>query len=72
MKLEKEENLKYQLEIIKFNKIYSSYSDIINFNLPEDQRSEEGKALIILIQISIYKFLYTEVILKMLELRQLY
>jgi|TARA_B100001057_G_scaffold189165_1_gene189975 S-adenosylmethionine hydrolase len=44
----------------KFNKIYSSYSDIINFNLPEDQRSDEGKALIIFnsnkyLQISIYR-----------------
>ena len=44
----------------KFNQIYSSYSDIINFNLTEDQRSDEGKALIIFntnnyLQISIYK-----------------
>ena len=44
----------------KFNKIYSSYSDIINFNLSEDQRSDEGKALIIFnsnnyLQISIYR-----------------
>lgn len=44
----------------KFKKIYSSYSDIINFNLAEDQRSDEGKALIIFnsnnyLQISIYR-----------------
>jgi len=44
----------------KFNKIYSSYSDIINFNLSEDQRSDEGKALILFnsnnyLQISIYR-----------------
>ena len=44
----------------KFNKIYSSYSDIINFKLSEDQRSDEGKALIIFnsnnyLQISIYR-----------------
>ena len=44
----------------KFSKIYSSYSDIINFNLTEDQRSDEGKALIIFnsnnnLQISIYR-----------------
>ena len=44
----------------KFNKIYTSYSDIINFNLSEDQRSDEGKALIIFnsnnyLQISIYR-----------------
>ena len=44
----------------KFNQIYSSYSDIINFNLTEDQRSDEGKALIIFntnnyLQIYIYK-----------------
>ena len=44
----------------KFNKIYSSYSDIINFNLTEDQRSDEGKALIIFnsnnyLQISRYR-----------------
>ena len=44
----------------KFNKIYSSYSDIINFNMSEDQRSDEGKALIIFnsnnyLQISIYR-----------------
>lgn len=44
----------------KFKKIYSSYSDIINFNLSEDQRSDEGKALIIFnsnnyLQISIYR-----------------
>ncbi len=44
----------------KFNKIYSSYSDIINFNLSEDLRSDEGKALIIFnsnnyLQISIYR-----------------
>ena len=31
----------------KFNQIYSSYSDIINFNLTEDKRNDEGKALII-------------------------
>lgn len=44
----------------KFNKIYTSYSDIINFNINEDQRSDEGKALIIFntnnyLQISIYR-----------------
>ena len=44
----------------KFNKIYSSYSDIINFNISEDQRSDEGKAIIIFnsnnyLQISIYR-----------------
>ena len=44
----------------KFNKIYSSYSDIINFNLSEDQRNDEGKALIIFnssnyLQICIYR-----------------
>lgn len=44
----------------KFKKTYSSYSDIINFNLSEDQRSDEGKALIIFnsnnyLQISIYR-----------------
>ena len=44
----------------KFNKVYSSYSDIINFELSEDQRSDEGKALIIFnsnnyLQISIYR-----------------
>ena len=44
----------------KFKKIYSSYSDIINFNISEDQRSDEGKALIIFnsnnyLQISIYR-----------------
>lgn len=44
----------------KFNKIYRSYSDIINFNINEDQRSDEGKALIIFntnnyLQISIYR-----------------
>ena len=44
----------------KFNKIHSSYSDIINFNLSEDLRSDEGKALIIFnsnnyLQISIYR-----------------
>ena len=44
----------------KFNKIYTSYSDIINFNINVDQRSDEGKALIIFntnnyLQISIYR-----------------
>tara|TARA_A100000164_G_scaffold86778_1_gene74552 strand:- start:696 stop:1532 length:837 start_codon:yes stop_codon:yes gene_type:complete len=44
----------------KFNKIYSSYSEIINFNLAEDQRNDEGKALIIFntnnyLQISIFR-----------------
>ena len=44
----------------KFNKIFSRYSDIINFKTPPNERNDEGKALVIfnsnnLLQISIYR-----------------
>ena len=44
----------------KFDKIFSRYSDIINFKTPPNERNDEGKALVIfnsnnLLQISIYR-----------------
>ena len=44
----------------KFNKIFSSYSDIINFKTPVNERNDEGKGLVVfnsnnLLQISIYR-----------------
>ncbi|OIQ38586.1 MAG: hypothetical protein BM563_06020 [Bacteroidetes bacterium MedPE-SWsnd-G1] len=44
----------------KFNKIFEKYSDIVNFDLPEEQRNQDGQKLIIFnssdfIEVSIYR-----------------
>ena len=44
----------------KFSKIYSKYSDIVNYTTPTSQRNDEGKGMVIfnsndLLQISIYR-----------------
>ncbi|WP_372752643.1 S-adenosyl-l-methionine hydroxide adenosyltransferase family protein [Mariniflexile sp.] len=44
----------------KFKKIYNRYSDIVNFDLPEDKRHDEGKGLVVFnsggfLEIAIYK-----------------
>lgn len=44
----------------KFKTIYSKYSDIVNFELEEDKRNDEGKALVVFnsskyLEIAIYK-----------------
>ena len=44
----------------KFTKIYSKYSDIINFDLPEEKRHDEGSHLAVFnssnyLEIAIYK-----------------
>ena len=44
----------------KFKKIFNKYSDIVNFKIPENQRNDEGKGLVVfnsseLLQISIYR-----------------
>ena len=44
----------------KFKKIYNKYSDIVNYNIPLNQRNDEGKGMVVfnssdLLQISIYR-----------------
>ena len=44
----------------KFKKIYNKYTDIVNYEIPIDQRNDEGKGLVVfnssdLLQISIYR-----------------
>jgi len=44
----------------KFKKIHSKYSDIVNFEIPEDKRSDEGRGLVVFnssnyLEIAIYK-----------------
>jgi hypothetical protein len=44
----------------KFKKIYNKYTDIVNYNLPLNQRNDEGKGMVIFnssdfLQISIYR-----------------
>lgn len=44
----------------KFKKIYSKYSDIVNFEVPEEKRNDEGRGLVVFnsslyLEIAIYK-----------------
>ena len=44
----------------KFKEVYSKYSDVINFDIPEDKRYDEGKAMVVFnssgyLEIAIYK-----------------
>ncbi|TWO31737.1 SAM-dependent chlorinase/fluorinase [Seonamhaeicola sediminis] len=44
----------------KFKKIYNKYSDIVNFEIPEDRRHDEGKGLVVFnsgdfLEIAVYK-----------------
>lgn len=44
----------------KFKKIYEHYSDIVNFDTPEEKRNDEGKALVVFnasnyLEIAVYK-----------------
>ena len=44
----------------KFKKIHDNYSDIINFDIPEEKRNDEGKALVVFntsgfLEIAVYK-----------------
>ncbi|TYA54322.1 SAM hydrolase/SAM-dependent halogenase family protein [Formosa maritima] len=44
----------------KFKKIYSKYSDIVNFDIPKEKRNDEGKSLVVFnssnhLEIAIYK-----------------
>ncbi len=44
----------------KFKKIYSKYSDIVNFDMPEESRNDEGRGLVVFnssqyLEIAIYK-----------------
>jgi S-adenosylmethionine hydrolase len=44
----------------KFKKIYTKYSDVVNFETPEDDRNDEGKGLVVFnsshyLEIAIYK-----------------
>lgn len=44
----------------KFKKIYSKYSDIVNFDIPEDKRQDEGRGLVVFnasnfLEIAVYK-----------------
>ena len=44
----------------KFKKIYNKYTDIVNYNMPLNQRNDEGKGMVVfnssgLLQISIYR-----------------
>ena len=44
----------------KFNKIYSKYSDIVNFDVEESKRNDEGKGMVVFnssgyLEIAVYK-----------------
>lgn len=44
----------------KFKKIYNKYSDIVNFNIPQEKRQDEGRGLVVFnsggfLEIAIYK-----------------
>ena len=44
----------------KFTKIYNKYSDIVNFNIPEEKRQDEGRKLVVFnsggfLEIAVYK-----------------
>ena len=58
--ISKGRNFEISARNYNFNKIYKKYSDIVNFNLPDSERNDEGKGLVIFnsndnLQISIYK-----------------
>ncbi|SDB31187.1 hypothetical protein SAMN03097699_0639 [Flavobacteriaceae bacterium MAR_2010_188] len=44
----------------KFKKIYEKYSDVVNFEIPEDERNDEGKGMVVFnssdyLEIAVYK-----------------
>lgn len=44
----------------KFREVYNKYSDVVNFDIPEDKRYDEGKALVVFnssgyLEIAVYK-----------------
>tara|TARA_B100001287_G_scaffold261217_1_gene250061 strand:- start:10411 stop:11244 length:834 start_codon:yes stop_codon:yes gene_type:complete len=58
--IQKGRNYEVSARNYKFNKIFSRYSDIINFKTPVNERNDEGKGLVVfnsnnLLQISIYR-----------------
>ena len=58
--ISKGRNFEISARNYNFNKIYKKYSDIVNFDLPDSERNDEGKGLVIFnsndnLQISIYK-----------------
>ncbi|RAJ16387.1 SAM hydrolase/SAM-dependent halogenase family protein [Olleya aquimaris] len=59
-KLQKGRNYEVSARNYKFKKIHSKYSDIINFDIPEDKRNDEGRGLVVFnssncLEIAIYK-----------------
>ncbi|MGB6268022.1 MAG: SAM-dependent chlorinase/fluorinase [Olleya sp.] len=59
-KLQKGRNYEVSARSYKFKKIHTKYSDIINFEIPEDKRNDEGRGLVVFnssnyLEIAIYK-----------------
>ncbi len=53
---------KYEISVrnFKFDKIYKNYSEIVDFSIPEEKRSDEGKSMVLFnssnyLEIAIYK-----------------
>jgi S-adenosylmethionine hydrolase len=58
--VQKTRNYEIAARNYKFNKVHNHYSDIINFEIPEDKRNDEGKALVVFnasdyLEIAVYK-----------------
>ncbi len=58
--IQKGRNFEISARNYKFKKIYHKYSDIINFAIPEDQRHDEGRGMVVFnsggfLEIAVYK-----------------
>ena len=58
--VQKTRNYEIAARNYKFKKVHDRYSDIINFDIPEDKRNDEGKALVVFnasdyLEIAVYK-----------------
>ena len=58
--VQKTRNYEIAARNYKFKKVHNHYSDIINFEIPEDKRNDEGKALVVFnaadyLEIAVYK-----------------
>ncbi|SHH63876.1 SAM hydrolase/SAM-dependent halogenase family protein [Winogradskyella jejuensis] len=58
--IQKTRNYEIAARNYKFKKVYDRYGDIINFEIPEEKRNDEGKALVVFnasnyLEIAVYK-----------------
>ncbi|RNC86341.1 MAG: hypothetical protein ED556_08585 [Winogradskyella sp.] len=58
--VQKTRNYEIAARNYKFKKVHERYNDIINFDIPEDKRNDEGKALVVFnasdyLEIAVYK-----------------